>query len=271
MTEPTRKMKKSFLKQSPAANLSSGREGAERLEVDGDGAAGEGTFVGAGVECVFDLTIRIIKLIIAYKVSLDEARLCYNRIMKKLIVKSRLVDRAAFDQQIAGIGMELSPVIWQHERIYLPHDYRPAMNFPRLVMRTEVRTTEQPATYAMYLKRHIEDSGIDWVNYTAVQDYTEATGIVHQLGFRKVAEISRQRQELRLDDRTIIYIDMIEGIEGTFLKIEADLDENESVDALRADLWAILTMLGLETFNMQPYFDLIQNAEQPYLIPRANA
>lgn len=164
--------------------------------------------------------------------------------------------------------MELSPVIWQHERIYLPHDYRPAMNFPRLVMRTEVKTTEQPATYAMYLKRHIEDSGVDWVNYTQVKDYTEASGIVHQLGFRKVAEVSRQRQELRLDERTVVYVDTVDGIDGQFIKLEAELDENESVDVLRADLFTILMMLGQETFVMQPYFDLVQNVEQPYLIPR---
>ncbi len=36
------------------------------------------------------------------------------------------------------------------------------MNYPRLVMRTEVRTTAQPAEYFMYLKRHIEDSGVDY-------------------------------------------------------------------------------------------------------------
>lgn len=196
------------------------------------------------------------------------SRLCYNEGMKKLIVKSRLADRERFDQQIAGIGMELSPVIWQHERIYLPHDYRPAMNFPRLIMRTEVQTTEQPAIYAMYLKRHIEDSGIDWVNYTQVKDYTEASGIVHQLGFRKVAEVSRQRQELRLDERTVVYVDTVDGIDGQYIKLEAELGDNESVDALRADLFTILVMLGQETFTMQPYFDLAQNMEQPYLIPR---
>lgn len=194
--------------------------------------------------------------------------LWYNEIMKKLIVKSQLLDRGRFDQQIAGIGMELSPVIWQHERVYLPHDYRPAMNFPRLVMRTEVRTTDQPATYTMYLKRHIEDSGVDWVNQTPVLDYTEASGIIHQLGFRKVAEVSRRRQEVRLDERTVIYVDQVEGLEGSYIKIEAELDDAESVDALRVDLWTILSMLGQETFTMQPYFELVRGGDQPYLIPR---
>lgn len=188
--------------------------------------------------------------------------------MKKLIVKSQLPDRAKLDRQLTNIGMELSPVIWQHERVYLPHDYRPEMNFPRLVMRTEVRATDQPAVYSMYLKRHIEDSGVDWVNYTDVKDYTEASGIIHQLGFRKVAEISRQRQELWLDDKTVIYLDKVEGLNGYYLKLEAELMEGDSVDLLRQDLFNILKMLGQETFVMQAYFGLVSGEqEQPYFLP----
>lgn len=187
--------------------------------------------------------------------------------MKKLIVKSQLQDKVALDKQLANIGLELSPVIWQHERVYLPHDYRPAMNYPRLVMRTEVCATDKPAVYSMYLKRHIEDSGIDWINFTEVKDYTEASGMIHQLGFRKAAEISRQRQELWLDDKTVIYVDKVDGLNNYYIKLEAEVIEGESVELLRQDLFGILRMLGHETFVMQAYFDLMTNQEQPYYIP----
>ncbi len=192
---------------------------------------------------------------------------CYNGLMKKLIVKSAMESRQEIDQRLVSIGMDLSPVIWQHERVYVPHDYRPNMNFPRLVMRTEVRTPEQPASYAMFLKRHIEDSGVDMVNFTPVGDYTEATAIIHQLGFRKVAEVSRRRQEAWLDKQTVIYIDEIEGFNGAFLKIEAELNAGEAVETLRKDLFTILSMLGLKTFMMQAYFDVLQNGVQPYWLP----
>lgn len=194
--------------------------------------------------------------------------LCYNRAMKKLIVKSKLLDRANFDRQIAMIGMKLSPVIWQHERVYLPHNYKPEQNLPRLVLRTEVQRTDQPAKYALYLKRHIEDSGVDWVNFTGVTDYTEASGIVHQLGFKKVAEISRQRRGMLLEEGTMLYVDTIEGISGDFLKIEANIMEGESLEALRKDLFTILRMLGLKTFTMAPYYDIVNNASaQEFIIP----
>ncbi len=191
--------------------------------------------------------------------------------MKKLIVKSRLLDRGGFDERIAGIGMQLSPVIWQHERVYLPRDYQPMRNLPRLVMRTEIRATDQPATYALYLKRHIEDSGIDWTNFTSVGDYTEASGIVHQLGFRKAAEISRQRQELWLDDRTVIYLDNVEGLREPFLKIEAGFNDDEPVETLRRDVFAIMSMLGQETFTMQSYFELLDSPLEEFMLPEVDS
>ncbi len=194
--------------------------------------------------------------------------ICYNGDMKKLIVKSQLADREVFLQRMTDLGMELSPVIWQHERVYLPHDYKPEMNFPRLVMRTEVRATNQPAIYAMYLKRHIEDSGIDWVNYTEVKDYTEASGMIHQLGFRKVAEISRQRQELWLDDKTVIYLDKVEGLDSYYVKIEAEMIEGEPVDLLRKDLFNMLQILGQSTFTMETYFSLVGGSTEAFVLPQ---
>lgn len=93
--------------------------------------------------------------------------------------------------------------------------------------------------------------------------------MIHQLGFRKAAEVSRQRQEIWLDNRTVIYVDEIEGVQGTFLKIEAEMDERESVEALRTDLFTILSMLGQKTFTMQAYFELIRGELQQYLLPVA--
>lgn len=189
--------------------------------------------------------------------------------MRKLIVKSRLLDEANFNAQIVGTGQTLSAVIWQHERVYVPHNYRDGQNLPRMVTRTEVVSTNTPAVYSLHLKRHIEDSGIDWVNSTKVSDYNETSGIIHQLGFQKVAEISRQRQEVRLDERTVIYIDRVEGLNEPFLKLEADLEEGEPIDALRSDLFKILEMLGQKTFVMETYANLVarNGAAQEYLLP----
>lgn len=76
------------------------------------------------------------------------------------------------------------------------------------------------------------------------------------MGFQKIAEISRQRRELRLDDRTILYLDQVEGLNTPYLKIEAKLEEGEPVDALRGDLFKILETLGQKTFVMETYAKL---------------
>lgn len=187
--------------------------------------------------------------------------------MKKLIVKTQLADPERFNNRAERIGLEFSPTIWQHERIYVANDYRRGTNQPRLVLRTEVRSTDQPAQYYLYLKRHIEDSGVDVVNFTPVGDYTEATGIVHQLGFRKIAEISRQRREKILDAQTALYLDIVEGLSGTFLKAEAGLEDGVPVEALRKELFRTLELFGQKTFVLQTYADLMTEQMQPYYLP----
>jgi len=188
--------------------------------------------------------------------------------MKKLIVKCQLADRAKFDRKLVNVGRALSPAIWQHERVYVAHDYRPRMNYPRLMLRTEVTAADQPARYVLRLKRHIEDSGVDWVNSTLVGDYTEATLMIHQLGYRKLTEVSRQRQELMLDEKTVIYLDTLEGVTQPFLKIEEEITDETPVEAVRKELFTTLELLGQETFLMQTYAELMTEQMQPYYVPK---
>lgn len=177
--------------------------------------------------------------------------------MKKLIVKSALRDLAMLEELLGNIGMEFSPVVWQHERIYVPHDFRTGMNLPRMMLRTEVVATNQPANYYLLLKRHIEDSGVDWINVTPIGNYTEASGMIHQLGFRKMAEMSRQRRALWIEEKTVMYLDKVEGLDDYYLKLEAEVGENDAVEAVWQDLLSLLAMMGQESFTMQTYAELL--------------
>jgi predicted adenylyl cyclase CyaB len=190
--------------------------------------------------------------------------------MKKIVLKSQVPDRAKLEKKIANIGMEFSPAVWQSERIYWPSDFKSGMNQVRLVLRTEVAETDKPATYYLYLKRHIEDSGLDFVNMTTVGDYAEAIEIIKQLGYREAADVSRQRQTLQLDGHTVLYLDTVEGIDGAFLKLEVEMaDDTVPVDVVRATLFETLNLLGLETFMMQAYAELLAgNVLQPYYLPK---
>jgi|InofroStandDraft_1065614.scaffolds.fasta_scaffold33838_2 predicted adenylyl cyclase CyaB len=189
--------------------------------------------------------------------------------MKKVVLKSQVPDLAKLEKKMSNIGMAFSPAVWQSERIFWPSDFRPGMNQPRLVLRTEVAQTDQPATYYLYLKRHIEDSGLDFVHMTTVGDYAEAIEIVKQMGYREAADVSRQRRTLQLDGHTVLYLDTVEGIDGVFLKLEVEMLEEAPVDAVRATLFETLSLLGLETFMMQTYAELLAgNTLQPYYLPK---
>lgn len=185
--------------------------------------------------------------------------------MKKLIVKSLLKDRAEFEKQAANVGLQFAPKYWQHERVYLPHDYQPKMNYPRMVLKTEMREPNQ-AVYTMELKRHLEGDGIDVVEMTTVGDYTAATAIVQQLGFQKIAELARSRWEAVLANGVTVYLDEIEGMDGTFLKMEVTLEDESTAGEMRKELFEILKLLGQETFIMQTYAELTREQMQPYCL-----
>ena len=84
---------------------------------------------------------------------------------------------------------------------------------------------------------------------------------------RRVSEVSRQRREARLDDNTVFYLDVVEGLEGEFLKIELELVEDVPIEGLRQDLYRTLGLLGQKTFLMQTYAELMLGQMQPYYLP----
>ena len=176
--------------------------------------------------------------------------------MRKVIVKCRLKNRDDFVQKLADIELNFSTTFWQHDRIYVPRNYRPHANFPRLIMRTEMHAVDKPAKYSFILKRHIEDSGIDIAEETAIKDYETLVNIILQLGFKPVAEVSRRRQELKMGEGNYIYLDKVEGKAGYFAKIESNLSSSDSIIAAKDDLQKTFKTLGESNFVDNAYFEL---------------
>ena len=179
--------------------------------------------------------------------------------MKKVIVKAKLKSKEGFEKKLRDIEMNFSDIIWQHERVYTPKEFKRGMNYPRITMRTEMKAVDKPAKYVMILKRHIEDSGIDIVDETGVKDYVEGVNIVHQLGFKKIAEVSRRRQELSMGDGVMMYLDKVEGVPGFYVKLESEISDKEKVSEVFEDLRKTLKVLGADNFSEQPYFEFLKN------------
>ena len=177
--------------------------------------------------------------------------------MKKVILKCKLQNRDKFEDKLSDIDLDFGAIYWQHDRIYVPRGYKKGMNFPRLVMRTEMRAIDEPPKYSLILRRHIEDSGVDIVEETPVTDYANMVNIIFQLGFKQVAEVSRRRQDLVMGEGNTIYIDEVDGRDGeAYAKIESELGPDDSAMEAKEDLRKTFKTLGESDFIESTYFEL---------------
>lgn len=176
--------------------------------------------------------------------------------MKKVIIKTRLENLEGFEESIENLDLDFSPIIWQHDRVYLPRNYKRGMNYPRLIMRTEMFSIDGDPMYKMILKRHIEDSDVDVVDETLVADYKETVNIIHQLGFTKVNEVSKKRQTAMMDEDTFVFIDDIEGIEDVFVKIEKKIGSDDKVSEVKRNLVKFFEVFNKNAFVENAYFEI---------------
>ncbi len=176
--------------------------------------------------------------------------------MRKVILKCKLDNHNAFEQKLSDIDLDFSPIFWQHDRIYVPRNYKPHANFPRLIMRTEMQSVDKPAKYYFILRRHIEDSGTDITEETAVTDYEKLVNIILQLGFKPIAEVSRRRQSLKMGEGTFIYLDKVDNLQGYYAKIESVLSDKDSVMEAKQDLEKTFKTLGEPNFIGLPYYEI---------------
>lgn len=176
--------------------------------------------------------------------------------MRKVIVKVKLASRDVFKNKLSEIDLDFSTIVWQHDRIYVPRDYRRNSNYPRLIVRTEMKSVNEPAIYTLILKRHIEDSGIDIVEETAVSNYENTVNMILQLGFKPFSEVSRRRQNIQMGEGTVIYLDEIDNLKNNYAKIESVLTPNDSVAEVRLDLENTFKTLGESNFINAPYSEI---------------
>ena len=177
--------------------------------------------------------------------------------MKKIVAKMKLKSREDFENRLTELGMDFGAIYWQHDRVYVPRSFRRGGGYPRLIMLTEMKAVDRPAKYSMILKRHIEDSNVEIVDETKVLNYAEAVNIILQLGFKQVAEISRRRQDIKMGEGTMMYLDKIEGVQNYYAKIEAELGENDSAEQLRNEVMKTFESLNETNETPETYSEIV--------------
>ena len=176
--------------------------------------------------------------------------------MKKVIVKCHVHERDRLEKNLEDIDLTFSPIYWLHDRVFVPRGYKGRHNFPRLVMRTIMHAVDEPPTYLMSLRRHIEDSGIDIIENTTITDYPGMVNIIMQLGFKQFGEISLRREEIKISDSTMLYLDTLDRDDSIFAKLETVLDENSPATTTKSDLIRTLRSFGETDIVESAYFEL---------------
>lgn len=176
--------------------------------------------------------------------------------MRKVIVKCRVHDRDRFEKRLEGVDLEFSPVYWQHDRVFVPRGYKGRSNYPRLVMRTEMHAVDEPPQYLLSLRRHIEDSGVDIIEDTKLTDYEGMVNIILQLGFKQFGEVSRRREEIKMSENTMLYLDTLDSNDSVFAKIESVLDPKTPAINAKYELISTLRSFGETDVIESTYFEL---------------
>ena len=169
--------------------------------------------------------------------------------MRKIIYKTQIKDRDEFERKLSSLDFDFGPMYWQNSRVFVPKNYKNHQNYPRMNLVIEMRAVNRPAKYELVCKRHIEDSGVTIVHSTQVRDYAEAANILLQLGFELQAEVTRRRADVRINERTVVYLDRIDTLNEDFVKVEVELDDGESVQLAQQELESLLNNFGLREMN----------------------
>ena len=179
--------------------------------------------------------------------------------MKTAVAKVKIKSREELEDKMSEIDLEFEPMVWQHDRVYLPRGYKAGSNMPRMIMRTEMQAIDRPPKYELILKRHIEDSGIDVVDRVIVGDYVSMVNIIHQLGFELKSEVSRRRQILPIGEDTRMCLDKVDRVPGYYLKLETKLKDDDKISDVMDDLERTLMVFGQDPRAQieQPYFALM--------------
>jgi len=89
-----------------------------------------------------------------------------------------------------------------------------------------------------------------------VSDPDDYALILERLGFKEVLVVSKVREKYYVEKGVVITLDSVEGL-GTFVEIEAMVDDEELVPETVERLKSILAELGVRRLERRSYLELI--------------
>jgi len=90
-----------------------------------------------------------------------------------------------------------------------------------------------------------------------VNSASKTENLLKLLGFKPIATVKKRRRVYRVDRRTLIFYDEVEGL-GEFVEAEVRVASPEEIPATRDDLISLLKSLGVKNFTRLSYLELLQ-------------
>ncbi len=159
--------------------------------------------------------------------------------MREIEVKARVVDEAAFEKCLVGAGIELSEPKKQHDRVYSEpgaSDNAFGANWLRI-------RTENDTLHKFTLKSSVQGHLDSIEHETKVDDPKELENIILAMHFVPYSDLTKIRRKAKKGEIEICY-DVVPGL-GTFIEAEKMMTHDADHDAVVAELWDLLTKLGV--------------------------
>lgn len=164
--------------------------------------------------------------------------------MREIEVKASISSVQTIIDALAKQGVVAGEQVTQHDRVYgLPGvDGGGDNSAPWLRIRSETR--QGKTSHFFTLKRSVT-SQLDSIEHeTEVSDESELKMIIKQLSFSLYSDLTKTRQKAHIGDIEVC-IDTVDGL-GSFVEVEKLTDEDADIEVIRAELWQVLHLLGVE-------------------------
>ena len=159
--------------------------------------------------------------------------------MREIEVKARLRDKDSFLKNAAKLGITFDNAVSQDDKTYettIPYN-DPAWNIFRI--------RRQDNRLILTMKHKASTRSRDNYEYeTAVENEVEVVKMLERLGYTFGIGIKKKRRIAKYNDLELC-LDEIEQL-GIFVEVEKLASNKADVDAIQAELWMLLTKLGVQ-------------------------
>lgn len=162
--------------------------------------------------------------------------------MREIEIKTRVASLSNIVDTLRSRGVDVSDPVTQHDTVYgAPGvDGDNENTAPWLRIRRETKNNE--TTVYFTLKRSITNQLDSIEHETTVGDEIELENIIEQLGFVQYSDLTKTRQQARIDGVGLCFDDVKDA--GTFIEAEKLTSDDVSYDSVVEELWQLVERIG---------------------------